>query len=79
MMVPATSLLQSVFTRSASAGLVIVTCCTVNVYNPQTHSQENIPGKEELVCVAHSPLWIHLAFDLIIYIFSERKSFACTQ
>lgn len=34
------SLFQTVFTHSASAGLVIVTCCTVNVYNPQTTHRE---------------------------------------
>ena len=72
------SLFQTVFIHSASAGLVTVTCCTVNVYNPQTSSQENIPGKEELVCVAHSPLWIHLTFDLKIYILKEN-GFAHTQ
>lgn len=63
------SLFQTVFTHFVSAALAIVTCCTVNVYNPQTNSQENIPEKEELVCVALLQLWIHLAFDLKIYIY----------
>lgn len=71
------SLFQTVFTHSASAGLVIVTCCTVNVYYAQTNSQENIPGKE-LVCVIHSPPWIHLASDLKID-FLKGNGFAHTQ
>lgn len=70
------SLFQTVFTHSASAGLVTVTC-TVNIYNPQTNSEENIPGKAELACVTHLPLWIHLAFDFKIFVFPERELF-CT-